>query len=111
MKHTKRILKIEVERMDDENPDTSWLGEYSDKRTSEFSIDRAHEEDCQIEGQVAKDAIDQLERVIRYLNKQRCTIDNGSYNSLYWSSNEDACDRIGAAQDELATCDCGSGGN
>jgi len=46
MKQTKRILKIELERMDDTDPDTSWLGEYSNRRTSEFSIDRAHEEDC-----------------------------------------------------------------
>lgn len=34
------IHSITVLRMVDADPDTSWLGEYSDKRSSEFSIDR-----------------------------------------------------------------------
>lgn len=33
--------------MVDDSPDTSWLGEYSNRPTSEFSIDRAHSSDCQ----------------------------------------------------------------
>ncbi len=36
----KRILKITIKRMIDESPDTSWLGEYSQRSTSEFSIYR-----------------------------------------------------------------------
>lgn len=40
MKDTKRILKIEVKRMDDPDSDTSYLGEYSNTATSEFSISR-----------------------------------------------------------------------
>lgn len=46
MKHTKRILSIEVKQDYDSDPDTSWLGEYSDRKTSEYSLDRAHDEDC-----------------------------------------------------------------
>ena len=46
MKNSKRILSVTVKRMVDDSPDTSWLGEYSDTRKSEFSIDRAHAEDC-----------------------------------------------------------------
>ena len=41
-----RILSVVIRRMYDESPDTSWLGEYSNSRESEFSIDRAHSEDC-----------------------------------------------------------------
>ena len=42
----KRILSIRITTLSDDSPDTSWLGEYSGRRTSEYSIDRAHDEDC-----------------------------------------------------------------
>lgn len=42
----KRILSVTVRRMVDTSPDTSWLGEYSNKATSQYSISRAHDEDC-----------------------------------------------------------------
>ena len=45
MKNSKRILSVTIKRMMDESPDTSW-GEYSDRATSEFSIDRASNEFC-----------------------------------------------------------------
>ena len=45
MPQAKRILKIEIKRMDDPDPDTSWLGEYSNTRKSEFSIDRSEPDD------------------------------------------------------------------
>ena len=106
MKTTKRILKIEIERMDDESPDTSWLGEYSDARASEFSIDRAHDENCQTQSQIAKDAINKLERVFQHLSSHRQTIGNDSYNPYYWGI-DDAIDIIANAQDKLAECDCG----
>ena len=47
-KQSKRILSVTIRRMPDDDPDTSYYGEYSSKRTSEFSIDRAHSEDCAI---------------------------------------------------------------
>lgn len=46
MKNSKRILSVTIKRMVDESPDTSWLGEYSNRASSEFSIDRAHDSDC-----------------------------------------------------------------
>jgi len=48
MNNKKRIQKIEVERINDTDPDpdTSYLGEYASKPTSEFSLDRDHAEDC-----------------------------------------------------------------
>lgn len=48
MKNMKRIHSVTIKRMVDESPDTSWLGEYSDHKTSEFSIDRAHSLDCAV---------------------------------------------------------------
>jgi hypothetical protein len=39
MKQTKRILKIEVKRMLDESPDTSWMGEFSNHADTQFAID------------------------------------------------------------------------
>lgn len=45
-KSMKRIHKVVIKRMVDESPDTSWLGEYSSDKTSEYSLDRAHDEDC-----------------------------------------------------------------
>jgi len=48
MKNGKRILSVTVKRMTDDNPDTSWLGEYSNKRRSEFDIDREHSTDCRV---------------------------------------------------------------
>jgi hypothetical protein len=46
-KQAKRILEVKAIRSVDESPDTSYLGEYSNRATSEFSIDRAHSEDCE----------------------------------------------------------------
>ena len=37
-----KIESVTVRRIVDESPDTSYYGEYSDTRASEFSIDRAH---------------------------------------------------------------------
>lgn len=108
MKNGKRILKIELKRMFDESPDTSWLGEYSDKRTSEFSIDRAHDEDCRTQNQTAKDAIEQLKRMISHLQTYRQTIGNDSENPYYWGIDA-AIDLLAEKQDDLAECDCGRG--
>ena len=44
----KRIHKVTIKRMVDNSPDTSWLGEYSNKQTSEYSIDRAHSLGCPV---------------------------------------------------------------
>lgn len=45
-KSMKRIHRVVIKRMEDESPDTSWLGEYSNNWTSEYSIDRTHALDC-----------------------------------------------------------------
>lgn len=50
MKNMKRIHSVTIKRMIDESPDTSWLGEYSNRATSEYSIDRAHNIECDVCG-------------------------------------------------------------
>ena len=108
----KRILTVTIERNYDSDGDTSWLGEYSDRRASEFSIDRAHEEDC-ASVQDHSATVDQLERVIRYLNEQREQnalgngIDAGGIGD--WEDIADAQDLMIDKQDEIVECDCGRG--
>lgn len=46
MKNMKRIHTVTIKRMTDTDPDTSYLGEYGNRATSEFSIDRQHALDC-----------------------------------------------------------------
>ena len=45
-KTVKRIHRVTIKRMIDESPDTIWLGEYSNRPTSDYSIDRKHDLDC-----------------------------------------------------------------
>lgn len=46
IRNNKRILSVTIKRIIDDSPDTSWLGEYSSKCESQFTIDRKHSEDC-----------------------------------------------------------------
>lgn len=46
MTNGKRIHSVTIKRMLDQDPDTSHLGEYSTRPSSQFSIDRAHDLDC-----------------------------------------------------------------
>src|SRR6266446_8659165 len=66
---TKRIHSVTIRRMVDESPDTSWLGEYANKSTSAYSIDRAHSMDCTINRPKA-DAITLLINVYTHLANQ-----------------------------------------
>lgn len=69
MKQAKRILKIELQRIDDPDPDTSYLGEYSNTAEGEFSIDRAHDLDCRINLEHIEDTEDDFGKT--------CTCDGG----------------------------------
>lgn len=46
MPNRKRILSVSIIHACDESPDTSYLGEYSNRAKSEYAIDRAHSETC-----------------------------------------------------------------
>jgi hypothetical protein len=45
---TKRISKVTIKRMTDTDPDTSYLGHYSDRAKTDYAIDRRHSLDCPI---------------------------------------------------------------
>jgi len=99
-KNMKRIHKVTIKRMVDESPDTSWLGEYSNTADSEYSIDRAHAQDCASLEENHGAAVDQLERILQYLNRIESNDDLA-----------DACDIIVELQDDAQECDCGGHGD
>ncbi|MFL6437724.1 MAG: hypothetical protein ACJ71Q_09105 [Terriglobales bacterium] len=43
---TKRIVSVTIKHVMDESPDTSYLGEYGNDATSDYTICRRHDEDC-----------------------------------------------------------------
>jgi hypothetical protein len=102
----KRILSIKTIQSYDSDPDTSYMGEYSETRTSEFSIDRRHSQDCPINSHSNDAAIEQLERAIAYLNIERAEAGNDP-NNIYWQDIDEAQDALIGLQDELRGCDCG----
>jgi hypothetical protein len=48
MKNMKRIAKVTIKRLTDESPDTSYLGEYSNRAETDYAIDRRHSLDCPV---------------------------------------------------------------
>jgi hypothetical protein len=48
MKNMKRISKVTIKRMTDDDPDTSYLGHYSDRAEGDYAIDRKHSLDCPV---------------------------------------------------------------
>ena len=106
---TKRIHSVTIKRMLDDSPDTSWLGEYSNKQASEFSIDRSHDLDCPFQDYNKPTVVlDQLERAIAYLNSQ--TYD-GTLSDDLAESIQDAQNILIEAQEDLTECDCGESGD
>ena len=45
---TKRISQVTIKRMNDDSPDTSYLGEYSDRAKNDYAVDRRHLTDCPV---------------------------------------------------------------
>src|SRR5260370_6580914 len=99
----KRILSITVRRMVDDSPDTSWLGEYSNKATSEFSIDRAHSEDCQSVSPHNAKAKEWLDHAENHLEREIAS----SESDFYEAGEEESLDCVRNLRDELEECDCG----
>jgi hypothetical protein len=48
MRNMKRISQVTIKRMADNDPDTSYLGEYSDRAKTDYAIDRRHSIDCPV---------------------------------------------------------------
>ena len=108
-KSKKRILSVTIKREIDTDPDTSWLGEYSSKCTSEFSIDRMHREDCAVNNRPTE-AIDKLERIIYHIQIARMEEGLDAYSGQ-WETFDESIDTLIALQGELEECDCGEHGD
>lgn len=112
MKTRKRILSVKIKRMMDDSPDTSHMGEYGNRAMSQFSIDRAHMEDCSSIEANYRECVDKLERIIGHLNEWRLKLgyflmdprDNPEYDAI--DKSMDVCI---ALQEEAMACDCSGG--
>jgi len=100
----KRILSVTIKRMIDDSPDTSWLGEYSNKAETDYAIDRRHDLDCPVNDRPTE-TIDKLERILSFVQVER-NLAGDDPNSTEWESLDEAMDAIIALQDELAECSC-----
>ena len=102
MNNSKRIHSVTIKRMVDESPDTSWLGEYANRPTSEFSIDREHALDCmaQTYNSPTGEGSDHLQNAIEYLEEQYEADD-----SLPWEQQNHSLGCT-SRQDTYAPCSC-----
>ncbi len=114
----KRILTVTIRRMVDDSPDTSWLGEYSDRATSEFSIDRAHSEDCasvRPDVQNAKRTLEHVQQTVGELHNSLLAQYNGTLANEKLDTEKDALDaaydEVGELIDAVDECDCGERGD
>lgn len=123
-KNMKRILTVSIVTMHDENPDTSYLGEYGNSPTSPYSIDRAHDLDCpqqtynglrDVDGKMVRLAVrDKLGRISDYLCAQfNAQHDNATSTLLeHWDWYNDSSDFISEHIDSLENeCTCGNSWN
>lgn len=113
----KRILKVSILRMIDECPDTSHMGEYASSPANEFSIDRAHAEDCRSLESNHREALDKLERILQHLETWHNEVlaqYNGTLANETLDAEKDAlseaCDTIANLQTDVQECDCNKGG-
>jgi hypothetical protein len=104
----KRILEVKIIRAVDTDPDTSYLGEYAGSPTSQYSIDRAHSQDCQALEANHRQALDQLERILGHVMAWR-SLEADNANSSEWEALDLASDAIENAQAEVQECDCSGG--
>lgn len=108
MKNSKRILSVKIVTVADNDPDTSYFGEYSDRATSRFSIDRKHSEECQSQEYNHKAGLEQLERIISYLSAVTYSTDLAE--EIRETASE-AQDVLIGLQDEMQECDCVDSGD
>jgi len=109
MKNMKRISKVTIKRMADNDSDSSYLGEYSSRAETDYAVDRMHSLDCQINN-VPAEALEVLSRVMHYLTAvtyEPCPFSEGGI----WHDVSDAQDLLVEKQDGLQDCDCGERGD
>ena len=100
-----KIESVTVRRIVDESPDTSYYGEYSDTRASEFSIDRAHSLDCASVVPGAKAAQTVLEHAQQTVAELQAL--EPSADTLEWEALETAYYLLDGLSEEVTECDCG----
>src|SRR5258708_22234380 len=110
MKNGKRILSVTVRRMIDESPDTSWLGEYSNRPETEYAIDRAHAQDCASLNPRNDEGLERLDRI------QSAICDNlpddrelQPHRNYYLQEEIDAIDSLDECRPAMES-DCSGGG-
>src|SRR5439155_17131397 len=101
-----------------DSPDTSHLGEYANRPNSEFSIDRAHSEDCASvlpSVQKAKETLEHVQQTIADLHNDVLARYNGTLANEKLDSEKDALDEaydaVGELIDSVEECDCGEHGD
>ncbi len=109
--NSKRIDSVTVRRIDDQDGDTSWLGEYATSPTSDYSIDRQHSLECPVNDPIgqaqAEKALAKIESAIDYLDAQRIEDEGFWYDVI-----SDAEDLLIERQDVLREpCDCDERGD
>jgi hypothetical protein len=109
MKNVKRISRVTIKRLTDNDPDTSYLGHYSNRAETDYAIDRKHSLDCPINN-VPTEGLEALSRVMHYLTAltyEACPFSEDGT----WHDVSDAQDLLIEKQDELQECDCGERGD
>lgn len=112
-KQGKRILSVIIRRMFDESPDTSYLGEYSDREKSEFAIDRAHSLDCASQSYNAQaiGAHDTLEHAAQTVADYQKAEEYSEDESSEWQASEDAYNVLTELAETVRDCNCGESGD
>jgi hypothetical protein len=110
MKNGKRILSVTIRRMIDESPDTSWLGQYSNRPETEFAIDRAHSEVCASLNPRNDEGLEWLDRIQSAISDNLPDVRELQPHGNYYLQEEiDAIDSLDECRAAME-CDCSGGG-
>lgn len=114
MQNKKRILSVCIKRMIDDSPDTSWMGEFSNRPKTEYAIDRTHSEDCASVREDIKQAKQTLEHVQQTLGDMQEEYRKANpvrefIQDSGWEALEDAYNEVSELFDSVDACDCGGG--
>lgn len=117
MKNSKRILSVKLKRMVDTDPDTSYLGKYSNRPESEYAIDRAHSEDCASvtpETLKTKETLEHAQQTVGDIHNAVLAQYNGTLANEKLDAERDALDEaydmLGELAEEVTECDCSRAG-
>lgn len=103
MKNMKRIHTVTIKRMVDPDPDTSYLGEYGNRPTSEFSIDRQHALDCVLnsQGDTDNESLTDCEEC------EHLEVEHVDGKCIHGSANGNTCECSGYSPKALECSECG----